>query len=333
MADGLSGTREIGTGYVGKEPGEYLVDVVRLLVRAGSRSCTRVVCSAPAVELGFEACLTTRPFTLRIGRGERTGALLPGRGDARGADRVRLDLADALAVLHDAGARYRIDNLGSAVISPHGSASTVLVGPVRVDDRWCPIADRLVTGEAWTYLVAYAKQDEYLVCFDPVAGGFTAVPSTQLAAYGSALIVEPPAHPLDRGAIGRRCLHAGLRARVEAARAPDRAERDGAGWAVLAKDAEQLVSGEAARRLRVSLAAHALGSLRWAGLLGAVGGADVGTLALADLLRDTTLGCQAAHQSILDRDEAVLGDRLRYLASTADAITELCSRALDGEEP
>jgi len=311
MVEHLTGLREIGTGYLGKEPHEYVVDVLRCVVRLGGP------------ELGFEGCLTSRPFTSRTFVADRLGAMLPGRSDAAGAERVRCDLADGLSMLDRFGYRHTV---GVFPVRPTDlrPGRAVVIGPVRVDDRWCPASDRMMSGAAWRHLVVEQLAGHGLICFDVVFGGYAGPPQPQLVADGIEItLVDAPPRPLDAAAVARRCLRVGTAWRASEA---DTGDRNGAGLTRCAESATALLAGGSARRLRLALQGHALQAWRWSALLGHAGAPDTDSLALADLLRDSVLACRAAHKAVTVQDVTALEDQLRQLATLAEAITELSAR-------
>jgi hypothetical protein len=305
----LYGLREIGTGYHGKEPGEYIVDTVRALVRLGTGD-----------ELGWESCLTTRPFTGRTFLPHRLGSAVFGRGEATGAERSRLDLADALAVLAEFS--WRSEPVDAPGCGDPADGQVVVAGPLPAEDRWCPVADRLLHGEAWRHVVVLHRSGKEVLCLDPLAGGLTAFPAAEIAAVPAVRVLAPPVPP-DLAALAGYCLRAGTAARTAAVGA---AGRDTAGHTACADAAHRITAGGAAQRLRLSLQAQAVHALRWACLLGALPQRGDDELALADVLRDVLLGCRAAHEAATTGDAELLANRLLALASSARAIDELCAR-------
>jgi hypothetical protein len=309
---GPAGLREIGTGYVGKEPAEYVVDVARMLVRLTGR------------ELLFEGCLTSRPFTCRTFIKERPGAMAPGRGDATGADRVRLDLADALGILRASGWDCAaLPFLPGSIDPGHGQA--VVAGPLRVEGRWCPVPDRLLSGEAWRYVVVERWSGPDAICLDPLFGGYTSISARQLGSDGADIIlVTAPRKPPDASAIAGRCHRAGVTARAQAS--SETPGRDAAGLVTCADLASEMSARSAAHRLRLSLQNLALQALRWSCLLGHLESRDISMLTLADVLRESFVACRGAHHAVMVRDTGQLERLLRRLALSAEVIDELSAR-------
>jgi hypothetical protein len=316
MAEYVTGLREIGAGYLGKEPHEYVTDVLRGIIRLSGQ------------ELGFEGCLTSRPFTSRTYVEERPGAMLPGRSHAAGAERARCDLADGLAVL--AGFGYRHVSGGPAVLPADvGPGRTALIGPVRVDDRWCPTADRIITGAAWRYLVVEKLAGHGLICFDVLSGGYIGPPRPRLAIDDAEVtLVEAPAHPPDVTAVAQGCLSAGLAWRATES---DITDRNGAGLSRCLESPARLLAGGSGHRLGLALQGYALQAWRWSALLGWAEASGMNSLALADALHDSVLECRAAHKAVMGGNAAVLEERLRRLAALADAITDLSLRMASTE--
>ena len=329
MSSQTSVLRELGTSYAGKEPHEYTADIIRFLVRLAGN------------EFGFENCLTTRPFTSRTYVGECPGLMLPGRGDAIGADRVRSDLADALSLLREAGWRddhvrlpAALSGSGGLALSGSGDRRAVIAGPLRADDRWCPVADRMLSGAAWRYVVAERLIGDDVLCFDPLYGGYTCVPARQLAADGvDAVRVTAPRVPPDAVTMARRCHAAGVAARTRpasaAAGAAAGAGRDAAGLLRCAEMAGLLSAGSPARRLFLSLQNQALQAFRWSCLLGYLDTGDIDALALADVLRDFVVTCRGALTATALRDAGQLERCLRQLAAWAQAADELSARLIE----
>jgi hypothetical protein len=312
----LTGLREIGTGYLGKEPHEYVVDVLRCVVRLGGP------------ELGFEGCLTSRPFTSRTFVENRLGAMLPGRSDAAGAERIRCDLADGLAMLDGFGYRHTVDALQPRP-ADLGPGRAVVIGPVRVDDRWCPAADRIMSDGAWRHLIVERFAENGLICFDVLSGGYTVLSRAQLIAEGAEVtLVDAPKRPPAAVAVALRCLHVGAAWRTDEA---DTGDRNGVGLIRCAESATALLTGGSARRLRLALQGHALQAWRWSALMGHAGTQDMDSLALADVLRGSVLACRSAHQAVTIQDAARLEDQLRQLAALAEAITDLSARLASQE--
>lgn len=302
--------RELGTGYAGKEPYEDAADIIRFLVRLTGD------------ELGFENCLTTRPFTSRTFISERLGSMLPGSGCALGADRARADLADGLGLLHEAGWRADPVCLPSGLPEP-GGRHAVIAGPLRADDRWCPVADRMLSGAAWRYVVVERLLGEDAICFDPLYGGHTCIPARQLASDGAAaILVTAPGRWPDTVAMARRCHTAGIAARAAAAGS----DRDAAGLLRCAEMADRLSAGSPARRLFLSLQNQALQAFRWSCLLGYLATSDIDTLALADVLREFVVTCRGALAATAARDAGWIERCLRQLAAWARAADELSAR-------
>lgn len=308
------GLRRIGTSYVGKEPHEHVTDVLRAL------TCTT------GAEIGFEPCLTSRPFTARTWRPERLGAMTPGRDDAEGSRRAALDLHDALDALCAFG--YRVAAVPPGARPPGSDAGGMLIaGPLEVEDRWCPPEDRVAFGGAWRYVVVEAWLGDEALAVDPISGGCTTFPASLLIEDPSRLLaVERPPRPPDAGAIADRCLGRGAAWRAAAARGPDRALRDGAGLRACAEAACELIAPGAAHRLRGALANQALQAFRWAGMLGSVTQPDIDVFALADVLAATASTCRDAASALLARDAGTLERHLRTLADAGDAVTELAER-------
>jgi hypothetical protein len=302
--------RELGTSYVGKEPHEYIVDIIRLLVRLAGD------------EFLFEGCLTTRPFTSRTYVRERPGSMLPGRGNAVGADRVRTDLADALAVLGQVGWHYEPVGLSPGLFDADDRQALV-VGPLRAEDRWCPIPDRLLCAEAWRYVTMERWLDTGAICFDPLFGGYTCISAEQLTSDGVVAIqVTAPRRWPDVMAAAERCHLAGVASRARSAST----DRDSAGLAKCADAAGELATGSSARRLRSSLQNQALQALRWSCLLGHLRTGDINVLALADVLREFLVTCRAAHNATAIHDADQLKCLLGRLAAWAEATDELSAR-------
>jgi hypothetical protein len=291
--------RLIGTGYEGKEPLEHTADVLR---------------AATGARLGFEACLTSRPFTARTYVAGRPGAVLAGRPVPEEASRADIDLVDGLDALTAAG--FVVDVVDAEARPRPGSV--LLVGPLPTPGRWVPPAELLVAGALVRHVVVDQVQDGTATCLDPAFGGYTAVELYRLAGLRW-WRVQAPAAPVDTLALARHCLRAGMRWRVGAA-GPD---HDEAGLALLA---DGIRGGTTALRLRVSLAAHALHALRWSALLGHCGPLTTGELALADLLGEVVEHCRVAQHALTTHDPDTAAATVRDLARTATAITELCHR-------
>lgn len=309
--------RELGTGYAGKEPHEYTADIIRFLVRLAGD------------EFGFENCLTTRPFTSRTYVGERLGSMLPGRGDALGTDRARVDIADALGLLREAG--WRADAVPWP-LAPSGADDrhAVIAGPLQADDRLCPVDDRLLFGVAWRYVVVERLLGDDAICFDPLYGGYTCVPARRLAADGVAAVrVTAPRGRPDAVAVARRCHAAGVTARTRPVPPAAGADRDAAGLLRCAEMAGRLSAGSPARRLCLSLRNQALQAFRWSCLLGYLDTGDIDALELADVLREFVVTCRAAITATAVRDAGRLERCLRQLAAWAQAADELSARLFE----
>lgn len=304
-----TGLRVIGTGYHGKEPLEQTADVLRAVNRLRGE------------ELGYEACLTSRPFTARTLVAERLGAVLPGRGNLPGADRAQLDLADGLAALGTAG--FSVERLPPGRLPATTAGRVLIVGPLRVPARWLPGVDQLVLGELWRHLVVEEVAGQDAICLDPVYGGYTSIPLEHLST--ESLLVEAGSGGVD--GLPRACLLAGAEWRRAGLAAED---RDAPGLLLLAQRSTELLLGSCARRLRLSLANQALQALRWGSLLGWCGPLSTTELALADVFQDTGAESRSAHRAILDKDPTALAASLRTLARLAEATTELSGRLLDG---
>jgi hypothetical protein len=279
-------------------------------------------------EWGFEGCLTSRPFTSRTFVADRLGAILPGRSDAAAAERVRRDLADGLSTLKAFGFCHET-RLPPVRSGDFQAGRVILIGPVRVDDRWCPSADHLVSGAAWRYLLVEHLARHGLICFDVVFGGYTGIPQSQLSLSGAEVVfVDPPPQSPDTVAVAQQCLYSGAVWRADEA---DCFDRNGAGLMRCAEMASALLVGGSARRLRLSLQTYALQTWRWSCLLGHARAADMDSLALADMLSDSTHVCRRAYKAVRERNDMELKKQLRQLATHADAITELSARRTTGE--
>lgn len=279
-------------------------------------------------EWGFEGCLTSRPFTSRTFVADRLGAMLPGRSDATAAERVRRDLADGLSILKAFGFCHET-RLPPVRSGDFHAGRAILIGPVRVDDRWCPPTDHVVSGAAWRYLLVEHLARHGLICFDVVFGGYTGIPQSQLDLSGTELVfVDPPPQSPDAVAVAQQCLCSGSRWRADEA---DCSDRNGAGLIRCAEMAPALLVGGSARRLRLSLQTYALQTWRWSCLLGYARAADMDSLALADILDDSTHACRRAHKAVRERNDMELRKQLRQLATLADAITDLSARRTSRE--
>lgn len=308
MAAQMFGLREIGTGYFGKEPSDYIADTLRSLM------------SMSGTELGFEICLTSRPFTAQTFVAGQPGAMFPGRTSVIGENRAQLDLLDALRLLGEFGFRYRATELSDG-LAAIDERHLLIAGPLRLDGRWCPLADRISFGEAWRYVSVHsASGQDALICFDPVFGGYTRLRRTEIS--GKCVLAEAPPRETDRGAVAKRCLRVGSAFRAE----DDGPERNAEGLFECRNIAEDLIVSGASHRLQLSLRRQAIYAMRWAGLLGEIGSLGIDSLALADLLRHTQLISRRAQKALAERDAKELACELDSLAMVASATTELSGR-------
>lgn len=319
MIETSLGLRQIGTTYAGKEPQEHVADVLRMVMRAGGG------------ELGFEVCLTSRPFTSRTDGGSRPGLFGPGRDDATGAAAAARDLGDALRLLERHG--FSVEQTPIPAWSENPEPGQILLaGPLAAPDRWCPPQERILTGEAWRYLALQGRRGERMICVDPLFGGPTALPVETLSASGvEVLRIEPPPKPFDPVAIAADCLRRGVRWRQEARLGGEAALRDGPGLRRCTERSTKLLHGAAAQRLRLSLAIQALLSFRWGGMLGWLRTLDTDALVLADALSETVVEARRATTALLAGDAAELAARLHAMSSLADGVTELSARLTEEE--
>jgi hypothetical protein len=310
-----TGLRVIGTGYLGKEPFEHTADVLCGVLRASG------------VEIGFGSCLTSRPFTARTFVAERPGAMLPGRHAANARDRAAGDLVDGLAALASVGFGTAVACPADVLGRPAG-CPVLVVGPLRVPDRWAPAADRLVQDEVWRHLIVDGLAGDRVICLDPIAGGYTALARADLDGPGvTAHVVTAPQAPVDVAALARHCFSRGAAWRAGSS-GDDLDER---GLATAVAQIGLLTSGGAPRRARLSLAAYGLHALRAGALLGACGPLRIGQLALADLLTEVVTQCRAAQAALRAPDADALASVLRRLAGTVEAASELYRREAAGE--
>ena len=280
--------REIGTSYVGKEPLEHVVDVLRAVTTLSGRP------------LGFEACLTSRPFTIGRPIGDLLGAFAFGRADGDAAD-----LEDGLNVLAAQGWRVRSGVDGDIVV----------LGPVRVPDRLVPIALRLLAPHLSRYLVVDEVVGDELVCMDPVFGGLVAVP----AGGHAAVALSPPAS-FDPAAVAAECLRRGSATRLALA---GQADRDEGFLRDLAGSAADLGRGPAGLRFRDALGGLQVHDLRWVSAIAAWGSCRAGDLALVDALHDQVEVAGDALEAAVADDVTGLGRALDRLADLAQLVTAL----------
>jgi hypothetical protein len=302
---------DIGTAYVGKEPNEYAADALRYLV------------SMSGAEVGFEACLTSRPFTAQTHVQGQIGAMAPGRLALAGRARAAQDLADGIETLRTCGYTFARGDVAGGRVTSDGTA--VLLGPLRVLARWCPHEDRLGFGGAWRYILVREWGASDVVGTDPVFGGETCVGLEECGDV-DVILAEPPTNTPDVSALARTCLSRGTSWRTDAASDHDKVHRDGAGLRASAEVASRLTSGLAAERTRLALWNYGLHATRWGGMLGALPALDTDTLALADALTAVTRQCEAAECVVRGKQADALGPILETLADLADAVTELSSR-------
>jgi hypothetical protein len=302
--------RVIGTGYQGKEPFEYTADLLSGVVRASG------------ADIGFGSCLTSRPFTACTFVPERPGAMTPGRPAASGRDRAVGDLSDGLDALAAVG--FGITAVRPAdVFDRPAPGALVVVGPLRVPDRWAPAADRLVHGEVWRHVIVDSFAGDQAVCLDPTVGGYTALSRAELNGPDvAAHVVTAPPAPLDVAALAQHCFTRGAAWRT-ACTGDNRDER---GLAAAAAHVGMLTSGGAPRRARLSFAAYGLHALRAGALLGACGPLPTGQLALADLLTELVAQCREAQAALNPADADTLAAVLRRMAVTAESVSELYRR-------
>jgi hypothetical protein len=280
MAARSFGLREIGTGYFGKEPSEHIADTLRSLVLLNG------------AELGFEVCLTSRPFTAQTFVAGSPGAMFPGRANVTGENRAQLDLLDAFRLLSEFGFRFAATELSDG-LAAIDDRRMLIAGPLRLDDRWCSFADRISFGEVWRYVsVRSADGHDALICFDPVFGGYTRLRRAEVSA--KCVIAEGPPEAVDRVAVAKRCLRVGFAFRAE----DSSPGRDAEGMLQCRNIAKDLIVGGASHRLKFSLRRQGIYAMRWAGLLGEVGAVGMDCLALADLLRGIQLICRRAHKAV-----------------------------------
>lgn len=303
--------REIGTGYLGKEPHEYNGDILRALTGLAGG------------ELGFETCLTSRPFTSRTFVPERLGTMEPGREALAGAPRAALDLTDGLDLLQACG--YGVQTACGTDAPSVDLNARLLWGPVAVAPRWCPPEDGLAFGAAWRYILVEAWGQHDVVGMDPVFGGETSVARSESVDAGL-LVVKAPSLPIDRSALAFACLRRGVAWRVATNAADEAGIRDAAGLRAAAAAASSLVLAMPAERLRLALWNQGLHALRWGGMLGELVVLDTDTLALADVLTQTGRACERAERALRERDATCLRRRLEEMADLAGAITELSGR-------
>lgn len=308
---GTPAPRVVGTGYEGKEPFRYTTDVLHEITRRTGD------------DLGFEAALTSRVFTVRAGSAELAGVILPGRGDATGAQRAATDLDDGLAALARAG--YRATRQASVSAAPVGGVAAVVAGPLPVPSRWASTADRLVLGEVWRHVVVEEWiDDRHALCFDPTVGGYTAIPRADLdRPEVDAYAVAEPDTPTDPTVLARHCLAEGARWRASGTND----DRDEHGLRRLAARARDLVAASGGRRrLRMSLAAYAIDTMRATALLGFCGPLRIGQIALAEVLADVSGAATDAQNAIQDGNTDRLHEALLRLAKAGAAATELYRR-------
>jgi hypothetical protein len=280
--------REIGTSYVGKEPLEHVVDVLRVVTtRSGS-------------PLGFEACLTSRPFTIGRPTGDQLGAFAFGRSDG-----VAADLEDGLDVLATQGWTVRVGVDGDIVV----------LGPVSVPDRLVPTALRLVAPHVARYLVVDEFLGDELVCMDPVFGGLVVVP---VDCHES--VAASPPRLVDPAAVAAECLRRGSAARL---RLGGQAERDAAFLWDLAGSAAELCIGPAGLRFRDALAGLQVHNLRWVSAIAAWGGCRAGDLALVDALHDQVGVAGDTLAAAVAGDVNGISRGLDRLAEFAQLVTKL----------
>lgn len=285
---GTTSLREIGTSYVGKEPLEHVVDVLR------------AVTTRSGWPLGFEACLTSRPFTIGRPTGDLLGAFAFGRADGDAAD-----LEDGLDVLAAQG----------WTVQAGADGDIVVLGPVGVPDRLVPIALRLVVPHLARYLVVDEVVGDELVCLDPVFGGLVAVPADGHAAVA----VSAPAS-VDPAAVAAECLRRGSATRLALA---GQADRDEAFLRDLAGSAAELGTGPASLRFRYALGGLQVHDLRWVSAIAAWGGCRAGDLALVDALHYQVGAAGDALAAAVADDVTGLGRALDGLADLAQLVTAL----------
>ncbi|MFI7003453.1 hypothetical protein [Nocardia sp. NPDC050175] len=308
--------RSIGTGYIGKEPFEYTADVLRNVVRPTGG------------DLGFETCLTSRPFTAQTYLPLRPGAMTFGRCGPDGPDRASAELADGLEVLEVSG--FHVDTLDGLNPEAQTQRRILVAGPFLMPGRWAPSADRLVFGDVWRHVIVDSdtntRVQPAVVCLDPVAGGYTAIEREAFERPGVMILaVVPPDRPIDTTELARRCLRRGADWR-----STDAGEnRDHHGLKTAAAVAESLSIGGAQRRLRSTLAAYALHAFRSGALLGYCGPLTIDELALADLLRELVTDCRTTQAALNGRPET-LAAGLHRLATTAETVSELYERIAAG---
>lgn len=307
--------RDIGTSYAGKEPTEHTSDVLRAVAATGG------------YDIGFVACLTSRPFTVRTHVAGRSGAFSPGREHVDAEARARLDLADALEMFVASGFAVDRTQVGEMQEEASGRCITLL-GPALFSDRWCPPEDRLFGGRPYRYLVAAGSEPEWVHVIDPVAGGQVALRRTECCDLESVRVVAPT-EPVDLDALATACLARGATWRV-AARADDQgASRDGPGLRALASDSLSLAAGLPAVRLRLSVWNYGLHALQWGRMLGAIDRLTTDHLALADALTTTRHLCAQVDEAARRADAGALERTLVLMADVADGVTELAARAVE----
>ncbi|MFX0575071.1 hypothetical protein [Nocardia nepalensis] len=310
--------RTIGTGYVGKEPFEYTADVLRNVVRLTGG------------DLGFETCLTSRPFTAQTYLPLRPGAMAFGRRGSDGPDRVAAELADGLEVLEVSG--FHVETIDRLNPNAQPQRRILVAGPFLMPGRWAPSADRLVFGDVWRHVIVDPDADmrvqHAVICLDPVFGGYTAIEHEAFEQPGvMVLAVVPPDRAIEIPELARRCLRRGAGWRSTEAGE----NRDHRGLEMAAAVAESLSIGGAQRRLRSTLATYALHALRSGALLGYCGPLTFDELALADLLSELVVDCRTTQAALNGRPEK-LATGLHRLATTAETVSELYERIAAGTE-